>query len=829
LSHNKRDKAVVEPIGAWLHGRGLRVWFDQWKLRPGFPWQEGLEEGIRASKAGAIFVGVDGLGDWQTTEMRAFLARSRRVQVAVIPVLLPGCPDTRELGLFLEAFTSVDLRQGVTEDGLGSLVWGITGVKPEGPSQSPPERVSVSSSASFLHNLPYPSLGPLFQGRDEWLTVLHQSLAGRPAGRATAIAGKAVHGLGGVGKTRLAVEYAWRYAGEYRAAFFVAAESPADLRRNLAALCGPTLLNLPEQAATDETIREAAVLRRLREAPGWLLIVDNVDTEEAALAVDGLLVQLQGGHVLLTGRYTRWSVEVETFALDLLAPEEARAFLLARTKSWRRFSADEESQASEIARELGYLPLALEQAGAFIAARRLTFAGYLEIWRTSRARALEWFDPRLSHYPASLAVTWQAAVDRLTHPARLLLQRLAWFGPEPIPESLLEVPVCGPAVEELGPSPFDLLVELETYSLAIRSIETAIFSVHRLVQDVTRCSLVGDPAKKVLDDALQWVNGAFVGNPQDVRTWPLLEPLAPHARTVVEFADQAALTGPTSRLMNELGQLYHAKALFREAEPLMRRALALDESSFGPKEPEVARDLNNLAQLLFETSRLTEAESLMRRALAIDEASFGPEEPEVARDLNNLAQLLHATDRLTEAESLMRRALAIDEARVGPDHPRVAAHLNNLAQLLQETDRREEAEPLMRRALVLDEMSFGPEHPNVATNLSNLAMLLQDGHRLSEAEPLMRRAIAIDEKSLGSEHPEVATKLNNLAQLLKEMNRRTEAEPLLRRAVEVLGVFKHRTGYTHPNYDLVVSNYRTLRKTDEASSTLWTRLYSRRE
>jgi hypothetical protein len=131
LSHNSRDKPVVEEIGAQLRGKGLRVWLDKWELRPGFPWQERLEEGVRASRAVAVFVGESGLGSWQEPEMRAFLARSKREEVPVIPVLIPGCPDSPELALFLEALTWVDLREGVTENGLKRLIWGITGVKDE--------------------------------------------------------------------------------------------------------------------------------------------------------------------------------------------------------------------------------------------------------------------------------------------------------------------------------------------------------------------------------------------------------------------------------------------------------------------------------------------------------------------------------------------------------------------------------------------------------------------------------------------------------------------------------------------------------------------------
>lgn len=133
LSHNSRDKAVVENIGEWLKGRGLHVWLDKWELRPGFTWQEGVEEGVRSSRAVAVFVGSDGLGAWQEPETRAFIATSRRKQVPIIPVLLPGCPDSPQLTLFVEAFTWVDLRQGLSDDCLAQLAWGITGEKPPCP------------------------------------------------------------------------------------------------------------------------------------------------------------------------------------------------------------------------------------------------------------------------------------------------------------------------------------------------------------------------------------------------------------------------------------------------------------------------------------------------------------------------------------------------------------------------------------------------------------------------------------------------------------------------------------------------------------------------
>ena len=470
-------------------------------------------------------------------------------------------------------------------------------------------------------NLPYASLGDLFKGRDAMLDELRASLTSAPASGASAIVGRALHGLGGVGKTRLAVEYAWRHADDYTALLFVGADSPEALQRNLAALCAPALLDLPEHQVTEEAAQVAAVLGWLQRNPGWLLIADNVDTEAAAQAVEALLPQLPGGHVLITSRLSNWSGGVEALPLDVLQEPAAVEFLLARTDARRRKQADDAAQARTLAGELGGLALALEQAGAYIAQRRLTLADYLAQWRGQRDKVLAWYDPRLMQYPKSVAVTWQTSFDELGEPARRLLRRLAWLAAAPIPESLLEVAVPGAAAED---DAYAALAELESYSLVTRAEAAPNFTVHRLVQAVTRSS-ADLPA---LTEALGWIDDAFVGDPQDVRTWPVLDPLLPHAQAVAGHADEAGIAAPTARLMNQCGLLLLGKALHGEAEPLMRRALAIDEQSFGAEHPNVAIDLNNLAQLLQTTNRLAEAEPLMRRALAIDEQSFGAEHPE---------------------------------------------------------------------------------------------------------------------------------------------------------------------------------------------------------
>ncbi len=630
-----------------------------------------------------------------------------------------------------------------------------------------------------LH-LPQASLGPLFIGRDGLIDRLADLLGTPPQAKESPATCVALSGLGGVGKTRLALEYAWRRGGGYHALFLIGADSPQTIDRNLAALCDPALLNLPEKDQPDESRQKDAALAWLNHHPGWLLIIDNADDEAAAQAVEALCPRLSGGHLLITSRLPNWSAVTQPVAVDVLAPASAAEFLLRRTAGRRSVQPDDPAHAATLAHELGYLALALEQAGAYIAKLRLGFAQYLDQWRSRQPAVLSWYDSRLMQYPKSVAITWQTSFDQLQPAARRMLQRLAWLAPDPIPVTLLDVPIPGSTAD-----PRDALTEQEALSLASWSNDGTAFAVHRLVQAVTRHGQADDTGKPALREALGWLDDAFVGEPQDVRNWPVLDPLAPHAQAVATHAADHHLDRPSARLFNQVGLLLLEKARYAEAEPLIRRALEIDEASLGKNHPKVATDLNNLAKLLKATNRLADAEPLMIQALEIDEASVGQTHPKVATRLSNLAELLHATNRLTEAEPLMRRALEIDEASFDKNHPKVAIRLNNLAQLLQDTNRLAEAEPLMRRALEIDEASFGKNHPNVARDINNLATLLHDTNRLTEAEPLMRRALEIDEASFGKNHPKVAIRLNNLAGLLKATDRLAEAEPLMRRALEI--------------------------------------------
>ena len=376
--------------------------------------------------------------------------------------------------------------------------------------------------SSKPQNLPYLSLGSHFKGREAFLTDLHQKLTATPGAAAAIVARQAIHGLGGVGKTRLAVEYAWRHQADYTALLFVFADTPVNLRRNLAALTEP--LRLAEQQAQEEDVRVAAVLRWLEDKNGWLLILDNVDTDATAQAVEHLLPRLQRGHVLITSRLAHWH-GVEPLPLDVLAEPDAVAFLLERTAGFRHATPQDEADAVALARALGGLALALEQAGAYIQHLRCGLGEYLARWRSQEARVRTWFDERLMHYPRSVAVTWETTLAQLDESAHALLRLLAWLAPDPIPRALFHsaeadeifaTAVAGPG----GSTPTaevsleEALAALTKYSMVQwTDVTSASVQVHRLVQEITRGRLAEEEQHFWCEQALRLVNAALPPDP----------------------------------------------------------------------------------------------------------------------------------------------------------------------------------------------------------------------------------------------------------------------------------------------------------------------------
>jgi tetratricopeptide (TPR) repeat protein len=685
----------------------------------------------------------------------------------------------------------------------------------------PPENTDINKTGHYQEwNIPQPNA--FFTGRSDDLKKLTDGLEKNSISAITQ-SPQVLCGLGGVGKTQMAIEYANANRTKYTAGFWVAAETDAHINAGFAAIAKH--LELPAAALPDQKLSVDAAKRWLNENKGWLLIFDNADIP--ALIKD-FIPRVGNGHVILTsreslpGEFDR--LVINQIKLDKMSPGDAFDFLKTRTK---RPSPDyEESLAIvELADKLGCLPLALEQACAYIVENEAPFKKYLDKYKTDGLKLLEEVGPVIGDHPESVVTTWAInfAVVEKNHPASIdVLKLSAFLNADDIP---YEIFVRG--AEEIGGSLYaalkgknddklainKILTPLARYSLIERDVKNETFNIHRLVQDVLRLRMGEDKKRAWAERAIKALNAAFPDGDFDYLQWGKCKSLIGHVTVCKDYVDKFNLEiEAAGRLFNNAGYYLRECARFAAALPFSKRSLEIREKILETEHSDVAAtnvaaSLNNLAWLLHDQGQYAITEPHFKRALAIREKVLGPEHPDVAMSLNNLAALYDSQGQYDAAEPLYKRSLAIREKVPGPEHPDVATSLNNLAELYRAQGQYSAAEPLFKRALAIREKVLGPEHPNVANSLNNLAGLYDSQGQYSAAEPLYKRSLAIWEKVHGPEHPDVAMSLNNLATLYGEQKRYVTAKPLLERA---LAIWEKSLGPNHPTVADALESYSNL-------------------
>ncbi len=658
---------------------------------------------------------------------------------------------------------------------------------------SAPSSETASGPKLADNNLLLPN--PHFVGREDALAELRRLLT---AGQGPAVLTQAITGLGGIGKTQTARAYAHRHLADYELIWWLRAETPATLAADYATLAGPLGLD-PDTA--DQAKLNAAIRQRLQSRSTWLLIFDNV---EDPLLPREWLPGTGGGHSLITSRRTDWQGLAKPLSLPVMSEDEAIA-ILTGSSDGRILLPAEHAVASDLARDLGYLPLALAQSRAYMVETGRGLASYLSLFRSSRPADFANNRPSLD-YLASYATTWKISIDAAEAAcpaARPLLELLAFFAPDPLPIEVLGAdPAALPAELREERARDDAVAALRRYSLI--AAEAGAVTVHRLVQAVTRDGLDEAATRAFAETAVRLVEGALPKPAWDHTNWPAHATMLPHAVAAADQSEQSGAGLDAAAIVLNQTALYHeARAAWLEAEPLYHRAIAIGEKAYGPECRELATFINNLACLYRAAGRYTEAEPLYRRAIAIGAKVLDSSDHDLAIWLNNFAMLCVDTGHYTEAEPLLQRAIAIGEKVRGSDHPDLARSLNNLAALYFETDRYADAEPLYRRVITIAEKTLDSDHPDLATWLNNLASLYSGTGRYTDAELLYLRSIAIDERAYGPYHPEVAKDISNLANLYQRTGRRAEAESLYQRAIAIA---ERTLGLDHPDLAIRLSN-----------------------
>jgi tetratricopeptide (TPR) repeat protein len=602
----------------------------------------------------------------------------------------------------------------------------------------------------------------------------------------------ALSGMRGVGKTRTAVEYVYRHREHYLAILWARAETRDTLTGDFAAIA--RLLDLPQKDEKDQSIIVAAVKSWLEANNNWLLVLDNVD--DLALVRD-FVPLTHPGRLLLTTTAQASGQVAEKIKVEEMTEDEGALLLLRRAKvitsqaPFSDASPADQKNARQLAEQLGGLPLALDQAGAYIEETFLTLAQYLELYKKEGTRLLKERGEFSGDHP-SVFLTFSLAFVELAKrdsTAADLVRLCAFLAPDAIPEEIFAKGSTdlGEEFKKRVANPLDFaetVKQAAKFSLINRDAQDRSLDIHRLVQEVLKGEMSVEQRRIWAESAVRTVNATL---PEiDFRNWPDCERLLPHiqiCRLLIdefsfEFREAGHLLYQTAHYLTERGQ-------YGGIEPIYQRALTICEKAYGPQDSAVAKILNDLALLYRRLERYAEAEPLYKRSVEIYEKALGPDHPYVATCLDNLARLYDIQGRYAEAELLNKRSQAIFEKALKPDHPDVANNVNNLAMLYHHQGRYAEAEPLYQRALEIRRKELGPNHPTVATSLNNLATNYHDQERYDEAEKFYKQALTIYEKALGPDHPYIAVSLGSYAALLRKIGRNAEAEPLEARVLAI--------------------------------------------
>lgn len=669
------------------------------------------------------------------------------------------------------------------------------------PAVDPAQSASqVELGTAYPWHVPF-QRNPFFTGRDELLLLLHQQMQRKRSAALTQ--SQALIGLGGIGKTQIALEYVYRYRSEYQAVFWVRAANHETLVTDYMELA--QLLALPGQETEAQMRVVASVKRWFAQHTDWLLIFDNADT---LTLLNDFLPTGGNGHLLLTTQSQATGKIAESFSVDKLDLSESMLLLLRRAKllsvdvALEHVSVSVYRQAQAIVEELDGLPLALDQAGAYIEETGCSLADYLLIYRQRRLVLLRRRSSFSTDYPHTVATTWAlsfAQIEQASPSAAELLRLCAFLHPDALPELLITegsryLPDTLAHIVSDRASFNEAIQVLRSFSLIKRDPEAQLMHLHRLVQIVLKESLDEDTRRQWAERAIRMVNTALPDASFDV--WSRYELCLPHVQVCAESINEYQFTFPeVIRLLHQAGCYQYARGQYAQAEQLLAQSLSICEQTFGPEHMDTANILTDQAELFFSQGKYKEAEGLYQRALAIHEQVSGHLDARTATDLNDLAILYAYQGKYEQAEPFLLQAQAIREHVLGPTHLDVTEGLNNLAWIYHKQGKYEQAEAFYKRTLTICEKSLGPEHPNTIQYLVNLSMLYASQNRYKEAEELQLHAVTTFERLLGPEHPHTSTTFLILARLYQAQGLDERAEPLYQRA---LTIFERTLGPDHP-------------------------------
>ena len=608
----------------------------------------------------------------------------------------------------------------------------------------------------------------------------------------------ALVGLGGVGKTQIALEFAFQIQqlSPERSVFWVQASDATSFESSYREI--GQQLKIPGLGDDKADVKELVKARLSQEGAGrWILIVDNADDFELLYnradersqrcALHEYLPFNPLGAILFTTRdreaATRYAGS-KVITIEEMDDAESRELL--KTGLQNQQLVEDEGGTARLLNLLVNLPLAIMQAVAYLNAKEATIAEYLRIYEESGDSVIKLlskdFEDRW-RYPGMknpVAATWLISFEQIRHRDPLAADYMAFMScinGQDIPRDLLPPATQFEKTEAIG--------TLKAFGFIKERLRGESYDIHRLVHIAMRSWLE-------LNKELTLWSGKTLKRIADTFPWPKHKNKAiwtvylPHTQCILASAeDFSEFKESQGDILSKAGECFRITGKYAEAEQMNRRALQLKEQVLGAEHPSTLDSMNNLAVVLSSQGKYAEAEQMHRRELELSIHVLGAEHPSTLDSMNNLALVLGSQGKYAEAEQMHRRALQLKEQVLGTEHPSTLDSMNNLAVVLNSQGKYAEAEQMHRRELELSIHMLGAEHPSTLDSMNNLALVLGSQGKYAEAEQMHRRALQLKEQVLGAEHPSTLDSMNNLANVLDSQGKYAEAEQMHRRALEL--------------------------------------------